>query len=1728
MTISLFLLLCLAAMLGLWLSAYLRGPERIFGFHKRQLILTGAWTGLGLLALWTINSYTYPANSQRFFPNTAYHVLEHQGFSFRDSLVLANSEQAAQALWDQKDGYLALPNTRQLQLRYRNFGEPIYVKGEEGYQLENGSYGQKVGQRMVFGGAGEKKTGSNFRLVLQIEEEADTVAYKVDFGGKEGARRSKFNRKLAKGYPLVDILRGVPGWEKYRPVVQRFEGTLLLRSSYGDPDSELYFFPGTASPDSIGFDPPRTGGVISLASGQRFFTGLGMDQGPKMYFESKGEGTALLYDFPARFRLDDALENDLFVCSNFSDVAQASVQGGFFYPLFREADNLHHINGGLKYEAGSAREALLIRVIDHQKTGNSRARMISGGNVFELYARDGKFKWRFKLADLRADAPIGAWHLRGFAIGFVLLVLFTLHFVGWKELKPFEPVLYVLIFAFLTVRIILQWRMSVFPPVEDVRPSEWAFLRSGRHFNVTVIVTLLFFGLRWLLVPGTPEWRERLLDQWERIRKPLTANPVFVWLRDGLESPVWHQVVIRQLAVFAGLLIVLSGLRALGLAQLERFINIGFPIAFFLYFEFLHFKFREDPREHHFLGIHPGSLFNTLLALGFLALADAGFSIIFLLFSLLWRFFRTFGRGGKKKRFRVEFGLSIAGIALLIGLVFFGDLLLGFIFSHSALFYWILVLPLGGLFTWYFTGVVLRDLAKENILLRYAPMLGMIALLALASPLGINKIQDLGYVKYRAAIQRQNLDEIITNEQFDSGEIGQILRAAQNQWFINNYLRTPYGEEGGAFQLRSHFNKGSSYTTQTTDLVVTRYVIAEHGPMVLFFLVALLIGLAVVFLLSFPLSTSQLLPAFGALLLLVAIAFFIWLTATNRFIFFGQDFPLISLTSLFTLVFSLGLLLFALLRSQEEKAKRFKLDRWRTALPVLCLLIPGFLLTRSPGTIDDKNFDFNLSLQNARADFDQLDEDFTAFQDTFQAEVSVDSMVKAFYKSLPDSLVTSYPFSQSALEHFVKEQEVKTDPAELIHLVNRNGRYRFALNRSYYLIRPPQRQRAEWRGNLYAADEGGGAYLVDLGDRSRRYRIPQDTLLPNYEGRVNSDLQNVGLAVIPASWTRDQNPAVLLWALSGEEGKAAFTLSNTRLGGNRSDQDFADPAIRLLQDDFISVATEKGQLRYQYLENFRYFLAKNIWLNGRQRLFYPLGDRLLWAYYYANAVNSAISGTEDLGQDVAVSIDYALTDALSSRVERHFRDNKWDRQRFGVVALNGHGQLRLLLDHADERIDPNDIREFSEKNREYYLRNNTRLERETFGNINLLKLPNGPGSTLKPIMYAAATSQYNLGWQSLVMEDPGSDVLAVARDPEGEKMLWWGGKNVNVGWGDIRPEEFYRTTPQRYIVGSINMYHAALMYLGSFEKKELAQGLDYKIFLRPRSDSLELNFPRLSFRDVSYRINPKAWPRSKAGSSTYFGNTSSILALGLYDNFGLPTYRVRDRYPETYVDFDPPGTNILDQSRRGFVLYGYPEMPSFYQERRASQGLWFIRGLKQVSLGADPIRVTPLKMAEMAGKLYKFDQNFEVTLADSISPAATTSFDADPSWNGKYLDFVQTYIYGSMRDVVLQGTAVALQQRLKRLGGKYFYYAKTGTTGNSEDEESLGDKLLMLVISKGDVRTMSPEELRDNRFYIVFMTAWEMDVPEARLRWDLFYDVVREIESSYLFQSYMNGETEAQ
>lgn len=144
-----------------------------------------------------------------------------------------------------------------------------------------------------------------------------------------------------------------------------------------------------------------------------------------------------------------------------------------------------------------------------------------------------------------------------------------------------------------------------------------------------------------------------------------------------------------------------------------------------------------------------------------------------------------------------------------------------------------------------------------------------------------------------------------------SGDEIRFLQASHNHWIIEQYYNR--GREinaansNGYFRLQPQSKVGAMWNAQLTDIVLLRYVIAEHGTflpilIIALFLVMLYYGLKKTTYYRFTKSILTQIP-----LLILVQAVLVWLANTQRFIFFGQDFPMLSITSSAMVIYFLAL-----------------------------------------------------------------------------------------------------------------------------------------------------------------------------------------------------------------------------------------------------------------------------------------------------------------------------------------------------------------------------------------------------------------------------------------------------------------------------------------------------------------------------------------------------------------------------------------------------------------------------------------------------------------------------------------------------------------------------------------------------------------------------------------------------------------------------------------------------
>ncbi len=158
-------------------------------------------------------------------------------------------------------------------------------------------------------------------------------------------------------------------------------------------------------------------------------------------------------------------------------------------------------------------------------------------------------------------------------------------------------------------------------------------------------------------------------------------------------------------------------------------------------------------------------------------------------------------------------------------------------------------------------------------------------------------------------------------------------------------------------------------------------------------------------------------------------------------------------------------------------------------------------------------------------------------------------------------------------------------------------------------------------------------------------------------------------------------------------------------------------------------------------------------------------------YHFANAIRNAYKADSMLQDNVAISLDYELSNSIQRMINQSYSESTRKNRRFrlSVIAADAEGNIRLMNDFVRNRIllDPNDIVSVNKLQQKHFFFSNIRNERDQWGHSNLLSMHLGPGSSIKPLIASAIASQANAGWQLLHLMAP---VQAEYEDYAGFKM----------------------------------------------------------------------------------------------------------------------------------------------------------------------------------------------------------------------------------------------------------------------------------------------------------------------------------------------------------------------
>src|SRR5262249_40325998 len=160
--------------------------------------------------------------------------------------------------------------------------------------------------------------------------------------------------------------------------------------------------------------------------------------------------------------------------------------------------------------------------------------------------------------------------------------------------------------------------------------------------------------------------------------------------------------------------------------------------------------------------------------------------------------------------------------------------------------------------------------------------------------------------------------------------------------------------------------------------------------------------------------------------------------------------------------------------------------------------------------------------------------------------------------------------------------------------------------------------------------------------------------------------------------------------------------------------------------------------------------------------------------------------------------------------------------------------------------------------------------RKQIGNINLLRLNPGPGSTLKPIVFSAIASQLNIDWDQF------------ASDGFSTPQKYFGGERVN----EYDFEEYHGliTKLADYFWLFDNYFHSNVLLLGSYPKQNLNNILSNYFVDQNPGDSL--HWPYFKYNEKWYWLDGfKNWP-GYADGKVNLGTDSSFTSIGMMSNYG--------------------------------------------------------------------------------------------------------------------------------------------------------------------------------------------------------------------------------------------------
>lgn len=1690
----------------------------------------------------------------RTFSNLDHHFIQHDGFTVTGSIELGRSDTVNNSsnsfnrfVFEKKNGIV------KVNAAYSE--DPLYASGENGYHILSVTYpaaghiisfqnnGLSASIRTVEDDLFELKAGENIfqkRLKLKIGSTAWNI-----FRDEDAFINSVFynNENLVaflKNVQLIrdDVSKGKSGELKYflSGRLFRYAGQV----NYDDKKIKLADQQFRADlPDQSLF----AWGIVFLNNNQNQFRVKynGMDS------------FLLLNRYPVSYPLTEENRDNWdphyvskFLLSDPKEIQQVpAVFGeGFLFSSFNGDSTTDFSPVLLSYYKAAKNDSLKLKARWLNNTGKEISLKDNG---FVLPAKSfSRFGWTFSVRNTY-DWDFGnrilsakTWQVILFgSLGFFcLLVFFTSIVKPVDKLSWIWQLLSCVTIVMLTTRFFLYWRYKSFPPYEAMDLPSQQQLQSLGNFAIIVFAAVglaIIFGFSFLKYSY---WFLKKIIA-TLLKKPYHEIYSNENIPDGaLVKQLSEKLPLAALfskrfwffSTWVAVLIICGAIAAVSHFDpgICRHLAIGLII---IYFIFLFVSYKHSPlvtaATHSWWKIGTGRTLDVLISnpvkvllsvslLTLFVFIDIGFAIVFLNFLLFNEAFLCINyaiaglSAGSKNNARL---FGILGGAYLISFILnllYAPYIFKFLLELPQSLY-VVIYVLFAVGIAYLIARLLVHLSRSKrirISVTTAVIFFAVAFFLFPKERILDKA---AMTKYRIDVLTTPVEKAIESAYTDGKTYEPVIRAAQNQWFINTFIyeeNNPNVNSFG-FNLLAHApqNKGAKYNAQATDLVASRFFIAEHGKWsVLLYVLLLLLPTTMLasFYKLYPDFTNRInnnyptiTAGFSVLNYLLIAALLVILAATGRYIFFGQDLPFGSILSKQSILFPCIIILLAIRLFKNITPEHYANRKKIIPGVIIFLLLAVLLFLVKPSF--NKNKEFNVA--NLAKDMDSYIQlrlqPVLDYFDTVTAtrRLSIAKKDQLFTDSVRKMIAMGQlddgnKFFANEITAYARSGFSRhLDQRRMFYLDLYSGNPQLAVNDNYFRVEPPPHLQHLWKGNIFGDTTVYNVSLWNAGDGSViAKKLTAFTNEPDIT--FTKDLQfsfrsPAGENIFRDLYLLNKSPSVLHLKYNDEE----ITLRK-------------NDSLKLFNPSRISISDSVFQ-HEQVLTIEPDALMKNYYVNGSRFYMYPLANHFIWARNFAEAVSSDYTANTETKRNAFVSIDVELMDSLSAKIRvMMMKDTAYKKgAEYGICIADGNGRLVAMSDFIKgmNRPDPNDKAGFNKVilGEDGYVSQS--LLRKQIGNINLLRLNPGPGSTLKPVVFSAIASQLPLDWDAFSTE--GFSV----------KQHYYGSEKVPEYDFEKNNGKISRVTD--YLKYSDNYYHSNVLLLGSYPKQEL-KTLLAKNFVTQNPET-GLHWPYFNYGGTQYWLDGfENWPGYLNGKAN-FGMDNSFTSIGLLNNFGIYTRNANKSFDMFASSYD--SLLFLNAYRRsGFILPEYSLFDQYGENINHKIPFdLFLSCFRGHVKGSSQVMIPPAKMVEAFGRMITQSRNYSLTLNPYAGEPLFSSFDVDKSipYNN-YLSIIRENVFTGMREALFKGTASGLGNKLKN-GEPYYYYAKTGTTG--DDEINSKSKLFAIVISLKDV-TDPDFNFRKNKFYTIYFTSQN---GPAKQNEAFQAEVIKYLQKSRVFKKYM-------